>query len=1029
MEQVVAWPGQGGPGYVNLHWMSPKGPGMRGKPFKELQEFMDFAQYAALKPGVYKEIYFCLSTQSSTGKLVHGNAVAARMKQNVLKLKAIWLDVDVKKDPKHYATRSEALDAIDKFCRAANLPPPTAIIFSGGGVHVYWISDRALTREEWRPYAEGLKAEAVRLGLKCDAGITTDEARVLRVPGTYNNKSTPARPVRVAYLGSNLDFGASLGALARLVPVSSSVVSAAVTGNHIALPFDMSAFAGKRQALAFEQAGLNPQFDSLAAGIALRSDLPLQIDEVIKRCEHFQDAAATQGRAHSEPLWNLTVLASTWFDNAREVAHFLSKGHPGYSRGETDTKFDQKLTYRANGTGWPACKAFEDAGAKCKTCPYYGKLKSPLNLAERVQVPSIVAQPAAPPPEDMYLPAGYTVDPDTGYICALVQKTLGNGVTSDEYAPLFFCKIKNPVAQRGNRKFMFETSLDGDTWGPVDLFEVDLSSEQTLVKALRTHGVKPYPNNQRGLVQFMTSWMAKLDAAKKRLNTVSFGWLNKEGGGEMPIGFAYGGRVILDNGQEQQAGFSDAEVEKSFKPMGSEQPWIDALHMVTEQDHPALEAIIATGFGAPLMRFTGLYNGVLCAFSPLSGAHKSTSIAIGAAIWGSPVLTKERPLSSQKGIIRKLGHIKNLPLYWDEISEDDKMDEVRQILGYLTEGGGPTVLHQDRTMYIKDVWQTVMLVGSNKSLCENIMRNVHDTDAKLQRVFEFEVEQRPDTRAQLDVTRLIASLDYNYGHMGMRYSAMLGKDPAAIDAYVHGVCEKFNAEVSHNSPERFRAAMAAVTYAGAALANEIGCNFQLPALWDYLKAQYMHQRKQIETSASVGGTPANTLLMLSEFFKYHTRNALGVASMPVRRRGHPVAISYIFGPTKEHAAPIHIRCCQSDRIIEISKDALQKYLFIAKAAPAATIRSMIEHYNATEVQKIDLSAGAGVIGGQEIILRMPVPPGSPFESVLFTNSPIDMRPLATDDELVTATETGTQTGIGAAMAQAEKDHALVMGSK
>ena len=39
---------------------------------------MDFAQYAATKPGTYKEIFFCLSTQSKTGKVIHNRATAHR---------------------------------------------------------------------------------------------------------------------------------------------------------------------------------------------------------------------------------------------------------------------------------------------------------------------------------------------------------------------------------------------------------------------------------------------------------------------------------------------------------------------------------------------------------------------------------------------------------------------------------------------------------------------------------------------------------------------------------------------------------------------------------------------------------------------------------------------------------------------------------------------------------------------------------------------------------------------------------------
>jgi hypothetical protein len=63
------------------------------------------------------------------------------------------------------------------------------------------VSDVPLSVSTWRPHAEGLREEASRLGLQFDEGVTTDEARVLRVPGTFNYKTTPPRACRLASLG------------------------------------------------------------------------------------------------------------------------------------------------------------------------------------------------------------------------------------------------------------------------------------------------------------------------------------------------------------------------------------------------------------------------------------------------------------------------------------------------------------------------------------------------------------------------------------------------------------------------------------------------------------------------------------------------------------------------------------------------------------------------------------------------------------------------------------------------------------
>jgi hypothetical protein len=122
-----------------------------------------------------------------------------RSKQDAVALKAIWLDVDVKAPPKGYVSLEEAIDALEVFRKAASLPPPDALISSGGGLHVYWISERSLAVGEWQPYANALKACAIQHGLRCDAGVTVDAARILRVPGTFNYKNGVKRPVKVRH--------------------------------------------------------------------------------------------------------------------------------------------------------------------------------------------------------------------------------------------------------------------------------------------------------------------------------------------------------------------------------------------------------------------------------------------------------------------------------------------------------------------------------------------------------------------------------------------------------------------------------------------------------------------------------------------------------------------------------------------------------------------------------------------------------------------------------------------------------------
>ena len=83
---------------------------------------------------------------------------------------------------------------------------PNAAVASGGGLHVYWISNTPLTPDQWHPLACALKNAALTNGLRCDAGCTVDSARVLRVPGTWNCKNGLQRPVKLLWIGQDFDF-------------------------------------------------------------------------------------------------------------------------------------------------------------------------------------------------------------------------------------------------------------------------------------------------------------------------------------------------------------------------------------------------------------------------------------------------------------------------------------------------------------------------------------------------------------------------------------------------------------------------------------------------------------------------------------------------------------------------------------------------------------------------------------------------------------------------------------------------------
>lgn len=100
-------------------------------------------------------------------------------------IRCLFADVDFKKIPK--ATAWERIRAFPL--------PPTMIVASGGGFHLYWSIDPPYDlRFGTAPFKRRLRAVAKAIGgdLAC-----AEPAHILRVPGTPNHKYTPTREVHL----------------------------------------------------------------------------------------------------------------------------------------------------------------------------------------------------------------------------------------------------------------------------------------------------------------------------------------------------------------------------------------------------------------------------------------------------------------------------------------------------------------------------------------------------------------------------------------------------------------------------------------------------------------------------------------------------------------------------------------------------------------------------------------------------------------------------------------------------------------
>lgn len=992
MARIVPWPSPEAVGFINVHYFTATGKvkGMPGRPFIKLADFCGFIRWAVAHPGYINDLYFCLSQQSEVGAVVNNKARAKRLAQNAISFKAIWADVDVKPPPKGYATIEEAITAIGEFLKASGYPRPSAMVASGGGLHLYWVSDIALTPEEWMPYAEGLKAAILKHGLRADAGCTTDLVRVLRIPGTFNYKTSPPKPVKLLALQPT-DYAFKSDLPAYTGPVGHLPVTATVSDC-----FDPSKFPKR---------ALPPEgMESLSAGL-VREFIPLDPAPIIKGCPFYKEALITGGKNHDQPLWNLVVLGTTFMENGHTLAHAMGNKYPGYDVASTDAMWSRKDKERQAGLGWPSCKAVQSNGCDlCASCEHFGKIKSPLNLAVAAQaVPVLPPFPTTQVVNGITVPAfpmppGYDYDKKTGWIGFLYEKPIGQGNSVTQVAPLFLCDISRVWAEQNPDALHYTASMSKGHTRDITVKQEHFASTQSLTLTLSKQGVKFKPHARERLGEFHMDLLTKMHQAEEAKTSVPYGWWPKSG---TPHGFAYDGQIIRDDGTVDPCGGGDQKLRNEFAPLGGLQPWFDAFRLVTSQNRPELEAIVAISFGAPLMRMTGYDNGTVSAYGQ-AGGNKTTAVLVATSVWGHPKRTKMPPGSSAKGVLKRVGEIRNLGAFWDDV-QDDELDKVVTTTMELSPGVGAIKLRTDRTELDTGEWQSLLTITSNSSALEHMMKKNQNNAAAPYRTFEFNipVPMSPVGRmASHEATLITQHLEENFGRMGQIYAAKLGRNPALVASRMRGTMTAISKLVKDIGPERFWIAISAAILVGADLANECirevnpeGPYFNIDTLMLCLVKTFHTMRQRVNDANIIGGSAGHTENSLTGFFKASVANTAWTDTMHTGR-GKPPVVALINCPNGNYPKAIHMRWIINDRLLRISKDNFVGYMMAQKRAAGPSIEGLKDHYNMHIPKKtMNIASGTNIQGGAETVFEIPVPPGSPLEEELFKHTPLDQRPV------------------------------------
>ena len=911
LAKVLPWPQDGDPpAWIGITY---KSKGSDGKWFwatrgvKSVKDAVATINWALGLKDI-TDIYVCMGSlrtgEEVTTKKGFKYVKATRNQQEVVGLKSLYIDLDAKGAPDSYDTIEDAVGALFGFLKAIRFPAPSVMVRTGGGVHVYWTLDRILTPEEWLPHASALVHAAQQFGLKFDQGCSIDSARILRIPKTLNHKFTPPKEVELVVVEEG-DYSVARIEQA-LAPYRVAVSK--VSTNHIENP---ALFKGNRAALAE---------NDLSAGVEDFQMPKPDLKDLAKACPFVMEACTTGGAGYAEPLWHNSVQLAMWTQQGEAAAQVMSMGHAGYDQVGTTEKYELSVEAQAaRGLGWPQCKTIAGNGSKpCKTCTHLSAAKSPLNfitLQSNAQtitpVNGVVFRSVIQ--GDIDVPAGYVRDKH-GFIDQVLQDETGASYNLRLLDYPLVGAFLNHEPNKGEMLNFYTSTRIGES-NAVRLLAANVAGME-MRKELQTVGIMMQSTEVKRVGEFFVSWIKKLQQIKEASSNIEpFGWSDE--------GFAYGGTLYAPSGN-RNAPATDPGLATHYTPCGDLGVWQKAADMVTTQKRPALDAILAAAFAAPLVRATGQPGLLMSLYSLQSGIGKTTAMKVAQAVWGDPVRGLQGLNDTQASVVHKLGKLRSLPMFWDELKTEEDTKRMVNLFFTVTQGREKHRLKSSIEQRESGSWETLLVSASNESMLDYVVNQTKMTTAGVYRMFEFTVD--PGSMGMIpisDAARMVSALGTNFGRAGDIYAEFLGNNWPRIYDDVGAEMVAVGADVNGTADERFWVALVAVIVTGAAYSNELGLTtIDVPLLRSFMLDQ-LHGMRQLLGEQSVDMTKGvNVADLLVQFLRDMRANNTLITDKVWRGRGKPNGIKTL----SDVRGPLIVHVASTDRWLRISLSGLQDWL-------------------------------------------------------------------------------------------------------
>lgn len=901
-------------------------PGIVHESFTTVQDLAVKAQqWDARGQTVYVPVgaYKISHTVDAKGKQRHG-----RRKTNVGSLKSFYIDVDGKEFP---GGKEAILPALREICKKGVLPP-SIINDSGNGYHMYWVLDGTIDPVLWLRQAERLDRMLAHLDFVIDHQITTDPARLLRPVGTHNYKdpNNPKRVRSVMVLPTDYGIQQIIDMLDRLgVEITPERVT------HRPAPLDDN----------------DPNADLLGGiGPAFR---PSFMSGIIEKCAVMRDMHRTGGEKYDYPTWRAALQIAAYTEDGEKFIHELSNQHPSYAKEDTEARYQEALHNKETDPqlGPVGCKEFKAYNKLCDTCPF--NVTTPHTLGQQTVEEKV--EEAAPEEEKLHLPRYYSVQQNHVMYAPPASKKIPAPI------PIIRAGFAKPEIwlvddEDGMKKLMFHTAVTINKKTRACVFDVSALHKNPNVVAeyLLGFGIAISAENATYVRQFMTSWIEQLRTIREPVYVPKqpYGWAGVNG----EEGFLYGGFLHGTDGSETEIPIQDSNLHNTYKAVGSLNKWKQAAHKVVVEDgRPEMQICVASAFAGPLIDMSGVGGVIISMVSAESGTGKTTAMSLSQSVWSHPVRGMNTLDDTANSVMRKLGRLRNLPAYWDELRVGNDVKSVLSMAFRITQGKEKTRLTANSEMMDSGDWSSLIVTASNEHLTSYVDSVVKTSGAGKARVFEMRIG---NVKLTTDTTymKAVNSLKSNYGVAGAAYAKYIAEHRDEVEKAVHGAQNRYVDVMNASTEERFWIAAMATCIVGAMIAKKIGLvDFDLKAIDQRLRSVMTYMRSLVATNDE-----RDELALLGEYINSQRGHRLVTKhARIVKRQGKPRKAEIIEEPSS-FTKTIRIHAGRDDGYIYIDRTAFRTWLMDNRFDPTTIVEGLAKIGGIT-VMPAPTTLGAGTL--------------------------------------------------------------------